>query len=399
MERKYYRTLYASYIGYVTQAIVNNLAPLLFVIFQKEYSLSVVQIGFLVTFNFSIQILTDLLAARYVENIGYKPAIIVAHILSALGLVALGILPDMFTSSYAGLLVSIAIYAVGGGLLEVLVSPIVEALPMDKKSSAMSLLHSFYCWGHVVVVILSTIFFRTVGISHWRILPTIWAIIPTFNIFLFASAPIKTLIDKKEALSVKSMFKMNIFWIFVLMMVCSGASEQAMSQWASYFAENGLKVSKTVGDLLGPCMFAVMMGLSRTFYGIKGEHISLKKFIVGSGAFCVVGYLVASLSPYPVLSLMGCGLCGLSVGIMWPGVFSLVPIHCPKASTAMFALLALSGDVGCALGPSVVSGVSNIFDGNLKLGLAAAIVFPVLLIAGIVFLKHINISKERQNNR
>lgn len=395
MERKYYRTLYASYIGYVTQAIVNNLAPLLFVIFQKEYSLSVVQIGFLVTFNFAIQILTDLLAAKYVENIGYKPAIIAAHVLSALGLVALGILPDIFTSSYTGLLVSIAIYAVGGGLLEVLVSPIVEALPLDKKSSAMSLLHSFYCWGHVVVVILSTVFFRTVGISHWRILPMLWAIIPVFNVFLFTSAPIRTLIDKKEALSIGSMFKMNIFWIFVLMMICSGASEQAMSQWASYFAENGLKVSKTVGDLLGPCMFAVMMGLSRTFYGIKGESISLKKFIVGSGAFCVIGYLIASLSPYPVLSLMGCGLCGLSVGIMWPGVFSLVPVHCPKASTAMFALLALAGDVGCALGPSVVSGVSNIFSGNLKSGLAAAIVFPILLIAGIIILKHINVSKEK----
>lgn len=387
MEKKYRRTLYASYVGYITQAIVNNLAPLLFVTFQKEYALTVGQIGLLVTFNFGIQILTDLLAARYVERIGYKPCILSAHILCAAGLVCLGLLPDLLPSPYLGLLLSIAVYAVGGGLLEVLVSPIVEALPLDKKSSAMSLLHSFYCWGHVLVVLLSTLFFKVVGGDKWRILPLLWAAIPVFNIFLFASAPIKVLVEEEKALSVRKLFGMPLFWIFIVMMICSGASEQAMSQWASYFAETGLRVSKTVGDLLGPCMFAVMMGISRTFYGIKGDRISLKKFIAGSSMLCVAGYLIAVFAPYPVLSLIGCGICGLSVGIMWPGVFSLVPLHCPQAGTAMFALLALAGDVGCAFGPAVVGEVSSLFAGELKYGLLAAIAFPILLIVGIPLLK------------
>lgn len=394
MERKYYRTLYASYIGYITQAIVNNLAPLLFVTFQREYRLSVAKIGFLVTFNFAVQILTDFAAAKYVEHIGYKPCIIVAHIFSAVGLAGLGIFPDMLGSPYLGLLLAIAVYAVGGGLIEVLVSPIVQALPIDEKSSAMSLLHSFYCWGHVFVVLLSTLFFNTVGVGSWRILPVLWAIIPVLNIFLYASAPIKVLVEKEEALSMRKLFGMRLFWVFVVMMICSGASEQAMSQWASYFAESGLNVSKTMGDLLGPCMFAILMGASRTFYGIKGEKLSLEKFIVGSSVLCVAGYLVAVFAPHPLISLIGCGICGLSVGIMWPGVFSLVPMHCPKSGTAMFALLALAGDVGCSSGPAVVGIISGLFEGNLKTGLLAAIIFPVLLCLGVYLLKHYNKNTE-----
>ena len=386
MERKYYKTLYASYIGYATQAVVNNLAPLLFVIFQKEFDLTVMQIGFLVTFNFAVQIVTDLLAAKYVEYIGYKPCIIAAHLFAAVGLIGLGVFPTLLPNPYAGLLVAIAIYAVGGGLIEVLVSPIVEALPLDAKSSAMSLLHSFYCWGHVVVVVLSTVFFNTVGVANWRILPALWAIIPVLNIFLYASAPIKVLVEKEEALSIRKLFGMRLFWLFVVMMLCSGASEQAMSQWASYFAESGLKVSKTVGDILGPCMFAILMGTSRAFYGVKGEKIPLEKFITGSSILCVIGYLTVVFAPHPVISLIGCGICGLSVGIMWPGVFSLTPMYCPQSGTAMFALLALAGDFGCSFGPTVVGSVSNLFDGNLKPGLFAAIVFPVLLIVGIYFL-------------
>ena len=387
MERKYYKTLYASYIGYITQAIVNNLAPLLFVTFQREFDLTVMQIGFLVTFNFAVQIVTDLLAAKYAERISYKASIIAAHLFSAVGLIGLGVFPELLPNPYTGLLAAIAIYAVGGGLIEVLVSPIVQALPLDAKSSAMSLLHSFYCWGHVFVVVLSTVFFNTVGVEKWKILPVLWAVIPIGNIFLYASAPIKVLVEKEEALSIRKLFGMRLFWLFVVMMLCSGASEQAMSQWASYFAERGLKVSKTMGDILGPCMFAVMMGTSRAFYGVKGEKISLTKFISGSSILCIFGYLIAVFAPHPVISLVGCGICGLSVGIMWPGVFSLVPMWCPQSGTAMFALLALAGDSGCSFGPTVVGSVSNLLEGNLKTGLFAAIVFPIVLILGICLLK------------
>lgn len=387
MERKYKRTLYASYLGYITQAIVNNLAPLLFVTFQKEYDISVAQIGFLVTFNFAVQMLVDILAAKYVERIGYKKSILAAHFCAAAGLIGMGVLPDITGNAYLGLLAAIVIYAIGGGLIEVLVSPIVQALPMDEKSAAMSLLHAFYCWGHVMVVVLSTVFFRVAGIENWRILAAVWALVPIFNFFLYAGAPIKVLVEEEKAIPVKKLFGMKLFWCFFLLMICSGASEQAMSQWASYFAENGLKVSKTMGDLLGPCMFAVLMGASRTFYGMKGNKIPLKKFISWSSLLCAGSYLIAVFSPNPVLSLIGCGLCGLSVGIMWPGVFSLAAEYCPQGGTAMFAFLALAGDIGCAGGPSVVGGISGIFHGNLKMGLLAAILFPVILIIGVNALK------------
>lgn len=388
MEKKYRRTLYASYLGYVTQAIVNNLAPLLFVTFQKEYRISVAQIGFLVTYNFAVQMLVDVIAAKYVERIGYKKSIVAAHIFSAIGLVGLGVLPGLTGRPYPGLLLAITIYALGGGLIEVLVSPIVQALPMDEKSAAMSLLHSFYCWGHVMVVVLSTLFFRTVGIENWRILVALWALIPVGNIFLYAGAPVKILLEEGEALPAKKLFGMKLFWLFFLLMICSGAAEQAMSQWASFFAESGLKVSKTMGDLLGPCMFAVLMGLSRTFYGIRGDRIPLKKFISCSSLLCAASYLLAVCSPNPVLSLAGCGICGLSVGIMWPGVFSLAAEYCPQGGTAMFAFLALAGDIGCSGGPSVVGSVSGAFGGNLKAGLLAAILFPVILIIGVNTLRH-----------
>lgn len=389
MERKYKRTLYASYLGYVTQAIVNNLAPLLFVTFQREYEISVAQIGFLVTYNFAVQMLIDILAARYVEKIGYKKSIIAAHLLSALGLVGLGILPDLAGNPYLGLLAAITVYAVGGGLIEVLVSPIVQALPMDEKSAAMSLLHSFYCWGHVMVVLCSTAFFLLVGITHWRVLTMLWALVPFANMFLYAGAPIKVLVEEGKALPMRRLFTMKLFWLFFLLMICSGAAEQAMSQWASYFAESGLSVSKTMGDLLGPCMFAVLMGASRTFYGIKGEKIPLKSFISLSSILCVGSYLLAVFAPHPLLSLTGCALCGLSVGIMWPGVFSLAAEYCPQGGTAMFALFALAGDIGCSGGPSVVGSISGVFGGDLKAGLLAAIVFPVILLLGVNLLhKH-----------
>lgn len=387
MNKGYKRTLYASYIGYITQAIVNNLAPLLFVIFQKEFDLTVTQIGFLVTFNFGVQIIVDFLGAKYAEKIGYKNCIVAAHIFSAVGLVGLGVFPYLLGNAYVGLLLAITVYAIGGGIIEVLVSPIVEALPTEEKSSAMSLLHSFYCWGHASVVILTTVFFAIAGTENWKLLTVLWAIVPTVNIFLFASAPIRVLSEDGESLPMGQLFKMKIFWLFCILMVCSGAAEQAMSQWASYFAETGLQVSKSMGDLLGPCLFAVLMGISRLIYGVKGDKIPLKPFITYSSILCVASYLVAVFSPVPLLSLVGCAVCGLSVGIMWPGVFSLASEYCPQGGTAMFALLALAGDLGCGGGPSVVSIISDAVGSNLKAGLLAAIVFPVVLIVGIRFLK------------
>lgn len=379
-EKNFHLTLYASYLGYITQAIVNNLAPLLFLTFQREFQISLNQIAFLVTFNFGVQMIVDFLATKFIDKIGYRIPIVGAHIFSFIGLIGLGIFPLLFLSPYLGLLIAVFFYALGGGLIEVLVSPIVEALPTEEKSSAMSILHSFYCWGHVLVVILSTIYFNFFGMKYWYILPCLWALLPLFNAVLFSYVPLRIYGEEETTLSMKELFSMKLFWIFIILMLCSGASEQAMSQWASFFAESGLQVSKTMGDLLGPCLFAVLMGISRAFYGKYSNQINLRKFLNFSAVLCIFSYLLAVFSPFPLLSFIGCGMCGFSVGILWPGVFSLSAKSCSQGGTAMFALFALAGDIGCAAGPSFVGFVSNLFGGNLKAGILFSILFPVLFL-------------------
>lgn len=377
----------ASYLGYITQAIVNNFAPLLFVTFQKSFDISLEKIGYLVTVNFCIQLFVDFIAAKFVDKIGYRISIVAAHLFAGTGLILMGVLPFAFADPYMGLICAIVFYSIGGGLIEVLISPIVEACPTDKKSAAMSLLHSFYCWGHVAVILLTTLFFVTAGIDNWRILSALWAVIPLANAVYFCFVPINTLVDCEKSAPIKELFKSKLFWILILLMICSGASEQGMSQWSSAFAETGLKVSKTLGDLLGPCMFAVMMGVSRVFYAAFSGRLKLMKFISVSCVFCVIGYLVSALSPVSALALVGCGICGLSVGILWPGVFSLAAERAPTGGTAMFAFLALAGDLGCSSGPTLVGIVSSAFNDNLRAGFLAAIAFPVALIIGIMMLK------------
>jgi fucose permease len=342
------------------------------------------QITLLITFNFGLQLLVDILSVTFVDRIGYRASMILAHICAAAGFVLLTVLPDICGNAFAGLLIAVAVYAVGGGLLEVLVSPIVEACPTKNKEKAMSLLHSFYCWGHVAVVLVSTAFFRLFGIGNWKIMACIWAVVPFANMILFTKVPIASLMDEGEkGLSIKQLFRKKIFWVLMLMMVCAGASEQAVSQWASAFAETGLGVSKTIGDLAGPMLFALMMGSSRAFYGKYGDRMDLNRFISGSSILCVIAYLGISLVPSPIAGFIGCALCGLSVGIMWPGVFSKAAASVPKGGTAMFAFFALAGDVGCAGGPTVVGFVSGAFDNNLKVGILAGVVFPILLLIGI----------------
>ena len=380
IHENYNHTLRASYIGYISQAIVNNFAPLLFLTFQKTYGISLDKITLLVTMNFAVQLLVDFLAAGFVDRIGYRKAIVLAHLLCAGGVAGLGILPELTADPYLGFLGAVLLYAAGGGLIEVMISPIVEACPTERKEAAMSLLHSFYCWGHVLVVVASTVFFRVAGIGNWRILAFIWALVPFFNCFYFARVPIRSMTGEDRGMSMRQLAGSGVFWLFVLLMVCSGASEQAMSQWASAFAESALQVGKTMGDLLGPCLFALLMGTSRAVYARFSRHMPLIPFMVGSGFLCIAGYLLAVWSKAPVMALMGCGLCGLSVGILWPGTFSLSCARIPRGGTAMAALLALGGDVGCSLGPMVVGLVSNSAGGSIRAGLLAAVVFPVLLL-------------------
>lgn len=387
LKSNYNHTLYACYTGYITQAIVNNFIPLLFLTFQSTYGIPLSQITLLITVNFVVQLLTDIAATKFVDRIGYRASALTAHIFAAAGLAGIGILPELLPSPFAGLLISVAFYAVGGGLIEVIISPIVEACPTSRKAAAMSLLHSFYCWGSVFVVLVSTVFFAFAGISHWKIMAFLWALIPIANTVYFSQVPIAALVEDGQSMKVRELFATKIFWIFGLLMLCAGASELAMSQWASAFAESGLKVSKTAGDLAGPCLFAVLMGSARVFYARFSEKIPLVKFMAASSILCIFSYLLAVLAPVPVLGLLGCALCGLSVGIMWPGTFSLAAAECPKGGTAMFALFALAGDLGCMTGPTLVGFVSGNSGGLLQTSLAAAAIFPVLFLAGL-FLLH-----------
>ena len=380
MKRNYNVTIVSCFVGYITQAIVVNFLPLLFVTLQNTYHIPLSQITLMVTINFAVQLATDFLASYFVDKIGYRVSIVAAHAFSAAGLILLPILPQMM-DPFTGVLLSVCVYAIGGGLLEVLVSPIMESCPTDNKESAMSLLHSFYSWGQMGVVLLSTLFFSLAGIENWQILSFLWAIIPIVNGIIFLKAPIAPLIANGEkGMTIGELFRNKTFWLLMIMMVCSGASEQAVSQWASTFAEKGLGVSKAIGDLAGPMAFAMCMGIARAFYGKVGDRINLDGFMKWSLALCIVSYLTISLSPIPVLSLLGCGLCGLSVGILWPGTFSKASSTLRRGGTAMFALLALGGDLGCSGGPTLVGFVANGTGGNLSIGILSGILFPVVLL-------------------
>lgn len=390
-------TIYASFIGYVVQAVVNNFAPLLFLTFQSTYEISLDKITLLVTFNFGIQLLVDLLSAKFVDRIGYRTCIVAAHVFAAAGILGMTVLPEILWDSFTGLLLSVAIYAIGGGILEVLVSPIVEACPTERKEGAMSLLHSFYCWGHVGVVLISTGFFAVFGIDNWRYLAWIWAVLPLLNAVYYSRVPIAKLIeDGEREMTLRELAGTRLFWIMLLLMVCAGACEQGISQWASAFAEMGLGVSKTVGDLAGPLLFAVLMGTSRAVYGKYSEKIKLEKFMAICGVLCLISYLTASLSASPVPGLIGCGLCGLSVGILWPGTFSMASAGIRRGGTAMFALLALGGDLGCSGGPTFVGLVSEALGEDLKKGILAGAVFPVLLLIGLFLNKHFGAGKGQE---
>ena len=393
MKNQYDKTITACFVGYIVQAIVNNFTPLLFLFFQRSYHIPLSQITLLVTFNFGIQLLVDLLSVGFVDKIGYRASMVIAHVLAAAGLILLTVLPEILPAPFIGIIIAVMIYAIGGGLLEVLVSPVVESCPSDNKEKAMSMLHSFYCWGHAGVVLISTLFFHMAGIENWRVLAILWALIPIGNAFVFAKVPIAPLIEDGETgLQLKELFRIKIFWILLIMMVCAGASEQAVSQWASTFAEKGLGISKMAGDLAGPMAFAVLMGTSRWFYGKYGDRIQLERFMIYSSCLCILSYLGISLLPLPQLSLIACAVCGLSVGIMWPGTFSKASVALPKGGTAMFALLALGGDIGCSGGPTLVGMVSGALGDDLKMGILSGIVFPTLLLMGVILCR-----KQKEN--
>ena len=392
--RTYRGTRYACYIGYFAQAIVNNLAPLLFIVFQSEFHITYSMISTLVLVNFITQLIIDVVSVKLVDRIGHRVSLCAAHVLCGVGFILLGFLPGRMASPFAGLLIATVVYAIGGGLIEVLVSPTVESLPGDEKASAMSLLHSFYCWGQVAVVLISTLALKAVGTVHWNLLPFIWAVIPLLNAVNFLTVPLIPPLPEEKGLSVKSLFSSKVFLIALILMACAGASELTMSQWASLFAEKSLGVSKVMGDLLGPCLFAVLMGLGRAIYGLYGSRLHIQSALSVCAVLCIFAYLLTALAPVPLLSLIGCGLCGLSVSLMWPGVYSLSSSHFKRGGTAMFALLATSGDLGCSFGPWMAGMMSDAAEkqavaglSGLKFGVLLGTVFPLIMVIFLLMLR------------
>ena len=387
MQKNYRRTLIACYMGFITQAISANFAPLLFLTFHKDYNIPLGKIALISTVFFLTQLVVDLFCAHFVDRIGYRKCIVASEISSAAGLIGLAVLPGILPDPFTGILLCVVIYAIGSGLIEVLCSPIVEACPFDNKESVMSLLHSFYCWGSVGVILLSTLFFAAFGIGSWKVLACLWALVPIYNIFNFATCPIEHLVEDGEGMSIGKLFTVPVFWLAILLMACSGASELAMSQWASAFVESALGLSKTLGDLVGPCLFAVTMGISRVIFGKYGEKLDLVKYMMGSGLLCLFCYILASMTSSPAAGLTGCIFCGFSVGIMWPGTLSISSKALPTGGTALFALLAMAGDLGGAAGPGLVGISAQILGNDLRSGMRIGCIFPLLLIAGLFVMK------------
>ena len=385
---QYKSTIRACFAGYVVQAVVNNFVPLLFLTFQSQYGIPLSQVTLLITINFALQLAVDGVSVFFIDRIGYRAAAVIAHICAALGLVGLAFLPDLLPSPFAGLLLSVLLYALGGGLLEVIVSPIVESCPSDHKAQTMSILHSFYCWGSAGVIVISTLFLKIFGASSWKILAAIWALLPLANCFVFTKVPLAPLVaEGGTGMHIGQLFRSRVFWVIMLMMLCAGASEQAVSQWSSTFAEKGLGVSKAVGELAGPTVFALLMATSRLLYGKFGAKIDLNKAMMASALLCVVSYLLIGLTNSPVLGLVGVGLCGLAVGIFWPGTFSTAAASLRGGGTAMFALMALAGDLGCSGGPTLAGAIAGAFGDNLRLGILCAVAFPALMILGILLIR------------
>ena len=385
-QKNYRKTLIACYFGFITQAISANFTPLLFLTFRDTYEIGFEKLALIPMVFYLTQLLVDFAAAKFVDKIGYRTCVVSSQVLSAAGLILMAVLPEALPVPFIGILTAVVLYAVGSGLIEVLVSPIVEACPFENKDGMMSLLHSFYCWGAVVVILGSTFFFTVFGIANWKILAVIWALVPLYNAFNFMSCPIERLVEDGKSMRTGQLLRLPLFWLLIVLMICAGASEASMAQWASAFTESAMGVSKTVGDLAGPCLFAVFMGISRILYGKMSEKLDLTKTMLACGVLCVICYLTASLASMPAFGLAGCALCGASVGIMWPGTISISAQKCPRGGTAMFAFLALAGDLGATVSPAMVGGISNMFGGDLKTGLLAASVFPLILILGLAVL-------------
>lgn len=379
MKENYTRTRRCCYFGAMIQALGINLAPLFFVTLREEFSISFEKIGRLVLITFLVQLCVDFLAVYFVDKWGYRRSMIAAHLFASAGLFLFGILPQTLPDAYVGMVIAVFVYSVGCGLLEVLISPTVDAIPADNKATSMAMVHAYYPLGQVLTILLTTVAVSIIGADCWWLIFLLWSLVPLCNLLYGLRAPFPPVLPENEKTPMRALVMNPRFWLMLLMMVCAGAAEMAMAQWASLFAEEGLGVTKLVGDLLGPCLFAVCMGVGRFWYGNCGNNIRLRPLLTGCSAAAVVCYLLAVFVTVPLLALLSCALCGLAVSLMWPGTLSAASGDFPRGGTALFALLALGGDLGCSLGPWVAGAVADVSRYGLKAGLVAAAAFPLLL--------------------
>lgn len=379
-------TVAACFTGLTIQAIVINLPPLLYLTFENEFGISLSKISLLIAISFVTQLLMDLTASKLPNLFNNRTTVVIGQVFCVCGLLGMALLPSIMPP-YVALIVATSLASFGSGIIEVMGNPIIEASPIKNKNRILSIMHSCYCWGLVLTVLLSTLFFKLVGIEHWRILFCLWAIIPAVNTVAFIFVPLPTMESAPTVTNKKdSAFRTFTFWVFFLLMLCAGAAEMTMAQWASSFAEMGLKVNKSTGDLLGPCAFAVLMGLARVIYAKFSTKLNLSKLMIVSASLCVISYLVTAFSPLPILSLVGCAVCGFSVGIMWPGTLCMATEKIPGGGVKMFALLALAGDAGCTLGPTAAGWIAEAFGNNLKISFVFSTVFPAIIIALVTVL-------------
>lgn len=387
---------------FIIQALIINFPPILFLHFSTTYGIPLSKITFLVIINFACQFCLDMLSAIFAKHLSYKVMIVASNILAALGLASYAFLPEILPNAYLGLVIATLISAMGSGLIEVIANPIMQSCPKPKKNFSMGFLHSFYCWGALGVVLISTLLLLWTGMGSWKLLALLWALIPAVNTVIFLVSPMnQPSAELEETSSLSKLVKTKMFWLFIFIMILGGACEQAMAQWASAFAETVLteinivpESAKLFGDLLGPCFFALTMALSRMIYPKVCEKYDLRRVMILSSILCAICYAVAAITQNPFVSLIGCGVCGFSVGIMWPGTLDLAGKTCTFVGTALFAMLSLAGDLGCLTGPALIGFTADILGGNLKAGMTAAILLPSLLTVILLLFK----AKPQKNN-
>lgn len=366
MKKEFRLTLMAARMGFFTQALVNNLAPVFFVLFRVLYGFSYLQVGILAALNFTLQLFADITSPNLISRFGYRKCAMTAQALCAVGLILMPGLCILTGGVYISFIIPVLIYSYGAGMIEVLASPIVEAIPDLPENTKMSMLHSFYSWGQMTCVALTTLALHFIGYERWFLIPVLWSAIPIFGIILFSRARLD-MADMAEKESEKGgRLFCRSFVLMLIIMTCAGASEIAMSEWSSLFAEEALGVSKVAGDLFGPCMFALFMGMGRMCHAKFGERLNLSRLIKACSLLCVICYVGAALLRPAAASLIFCALTGLSVSLMWPGALSLAAAR-NNGGARMYGLLAAFGDIGCIIGPVVTSSVSEFADGNERI--------------------------------